>query len=435
MGLGATGSDLTDWPDLLKSSRNGKLELLGVDGASLKSLTDSCESLVGDILGLIKAIDDLNWYEFLNWTYAGSVRTTTLDSMNMLFKKFHDKLTVELVQVLRNHQAIVTDMANTFVAANKSYRITDLENEALFQTPAPHDLHNPVFDVSRPISGGDWKDGPPAPHGVSGVNFDARAKNTIAGAVENGSSFALRDFANIAALFDQNDGKIWETAGYVHAMAQVWNRSIDTFESKISPVFTNQHWRGTGADHAVTFLSRYLSAATDLQKALAAMADVIGDTGDFGLFTWSHIPHYSQFEYKDDNSAGEIEKVHDEREDNWNDAAKALTWAQDWWNHGDSTSNNKGYHDGLTQLAAMIPLFTDPNTTASAHTPTGNNTNQNNENGNGNSNNGGSNSNGNGGSNGNSGGTGDGNGKGSGNGNGKGNGGSTGSTSPTGGPN
>ena len=98
MALGATGSDLTAWPDLLKSAQGGNLKLVKVDSAALKVLTDACENLVADILGLIKALEGLQWPPILlDWSTLD--KTVTLNSMSRLFKKYHDKLSIEMVRV------------------------------------------------------------------------------------------------------------------------------------------------------------------------------------------------------------------------------------------------------------------------------------------------------------------------------------------------
>ncbi|KQY32192.1 hypothetical protein ASD42_21555, partial [Nocardia sp. Root136] len=54
---GSTGHGTTGWPALLANADRGKLQLLNVDGATLKSLTTACEDHVADILGLANGIE------------------------------------------------------------------------------------------------------------------------------------------------------------------------------------------------------------------------------------------------------------------------------------------------------------------------------------------------------------------------------------------
>ncbi|MFE9790095.1 hypothetical protein ACFYO7_32490, partial [Nocardia salmonicida] len=170
---GATGSDQTGWTGLLKNAEQGNLRLINVDGATLGKLTSGCEDMVIDTMGLIKAIEALDWGPVLDWTYcnqpawpAARTHTTTLGSMQMMFAEYRNK-SVELVAVLRKHQAIVTDMGNTFTAANKRYAIAEGENENSFKLPGEAGLSAKINGLtdrvgrSNQVSGGEWMHGPP----------------------------------------------------------------------------------------------------------------------------------------------------------------------------------------------------------------------------------------------------------------------------------
>ncbi|WP_156095161.1 hypothetical protein, partial [Nocardia lijiangensis] len=118
------------------------MKLLNVDAGALRKLVDACQAFVADILGLIESSG--RDFVVLEWVYDnkkdgshGKVRptVTTLSSMGLLFEKFDRKRTLELVDVLRNHQAIVTVMANTFHEAQKSYSSTDDDNAGMFRVP------------------------------------------------------------------------------------------------------------------------------------------------------------------------------------------------------------------------------------------------------------------------------------------------------------
>ncbi|MFE9790094.1 hypothetical protein ACFYO7_32485, partial [Nocardia salmonicida] len=172
---GATGSDQTGWAGLLKYAEQGSLRLIGVDGATLAKLTTGCENLVLDTMGLVTAIEALDWSPVLDWTYrnqpawpAARDHTTTLGSMQMMFAEYRNK-SVELVTILRKHQAVVTDMGNTFTAANKRYTIAEGENENSFKLPGGTDLSTRTNSVTSrvnnaaSISNGEWTKGPPSP--------------------------------------------------------------------------------------------------------------------------------------------------------------------------------------------------------------------------------------------------------------------------------
>ncbi|MGC4994862.1 hypothetical protein, partial [Nocardia salmonicida] len=361
---GATGSDQTGWAGLLKNAEQGNLQLINVDGATLKKLTTGCENLVIDTMGLIKAIEVLDWTPLLNWTYSNqptwpSARShsTTLGSMQMMFTEYKNK-SEELVTILRKHQAIITDMGNTFTAANKRYAIAEGESENSFKLPGEKDLSDKLNVLtdrvknSNQISGGEWMNGPPKPTtGASGASFDTRAKAAIEGSIENAYSLIHFDFANIAELFDRNDGKIWEMAGKWNTVAQIWNTSIQTFGMNLLPTFKEQHWQGAGAERAAAFLDTYLKSANELQDAMDNMSKVLAATGDFNLYSWSHLPRYSQFHY----TGKEVKDVN-----NWK-AADALAGVRTWW-EGKEGGGAKGYVDGAKQLAGMIPVFVDPTT-------------------------------------------------------------------------
>ncbi|MET9290316.1 hypothetical protein, partial [Nocardia beijingensis] len=347
---------------MLKNAQQGDLQLVNVDGATLKKLTTGCEDLVVDTMGLIKAIEALPWDPLMDWTYynqpawpAARPHTTTLGSMQMMFTEFRNKA-VELASVLRKHQATVTDMGNTFTAANKRYAVTEGENENSFKLPGDGDLAGRITGLTdrvsnaNPISGGEWTHGPPAPtKGASGVSFDSRAKAALEGSIENAYKMIHFDFANVAELFDRNDGKIWEMAGRWDTLAKIWNSSVQTFGMNLQPTFKENHWQGAGADKAAAYLESYLKSAADLQDAMDAMAEVLAATGDFNLYSWGHLPRYSQFHY----TGKEVKDVN-----NWK-AAQALAGVQTWW-EGKESGGAKGYVDGFRQLAAMIPLFADP---------------------------------------------------------------------------
>ncbi|MCU1642231.1 MAG: hypothetical protein JWN03_2506 [Nocardia sp.] len=361
--MGATGSDRTGWPGLLNSAKQGKLELLNVDSGALQALTSQCQDLVGVVLGLIDVINKVDWTQYTspdgywkyNWQRESQNVTTTLSSMRMLFQKIRDNSTLQLVDVLRNHQAVITDMANTFINADKQYRAADGQNAITFSTPGAKDLGGPMSQ-SHSISGGNWMKGTFDGGGGSGVGFDSRAKDAIGPTIESGSYFQLLDFANISEMFDKADGHIWEMAGSWHQIGQTWGEAVETFRTNNQAIFKNENWRGAGAGNAVTFLNNYITSATDLQKAILAVSTVLADTGDFNLYCWGHLPRHSQMHYNDDGSVKDVNNFA---------ADKDLAAARTWWD-GHEGGGAKGYVDGIALLAGMIPAFTDPNTSGSS---------------------------------------------------------------------
>ncbi|MEV6391272.1 hypothetical protein [Nocardia xishanensis] len=181
MSSGGPGFDQTEWSGLLKGARDGRLKLLNVDAGALRKLVDACQVFVADILGLVESSG--RDFAVLEWTYDNSGKqgkarptVTTLSSMALLFEKFDRKRTRELVDVLRNHQAIVTVMANTFHEAQKSYSSTDDDNAGMFRVPGAGTDHRPEIFKHHSTPASDWKSGPGLPTSAgSGVSFDANA--------------------------------------------------------------------------------------------------------------------------------------------------------------------------------------------------------------------------------------------------------------------
>ncbi|MCU1642230.1 MAG: hypothetical protein JWN03_2505 [Nocardia sp.] len=364
MASGATGSNQTGWPGLLNSAQHGNLKLLNVDSKALQDLNKQCEDLVAIVLGLINVIKGLEWTQYISsggdgyWTYNNHGVTTHLSSMRMLFQKIRDNSTLDLVGVLQKHQTIVTDMAHTFINADKQYSTAEGQSAVTFSTPGAKDLGGPTgpMSQSRPISGGEWMKGTFSGGGGSGVGFDSRAKDAIGPTIESGSFFQLKDFANISAMFDRADGHIWDLAGTWHQIGQTWGEAVETFRTNNQAIFKNENWQGAGAESAVKFLNNYITAGTDLQKAMLAVATVLADTGDFNLYCWGHLPRYDQMHFDSNDNVKDV---------NHFAADKDLAAARTWWD-GHESGGAKGYVDGIALLAGMIPAFTDPNITGSS---------------------------------------------------------------------
>ncbi|WP_330179050.1 hypothetical protein OHB26_21415 [Nocardia sp. NBC_01503] len=359
MTSGGAGSDHTGWPGLLTSARQGKLQLLNVDSGSLRALTLQCEDLVAIILGLINVIDTMDWTQYTsadgywkyNWQRGKQNVTTSLSSMRTLFLEIKNSSKFGLVGALQDHQAVITDMANTFIAADKQYSTAEGENAITFTTPAAKDVKSTgPMSVTRSISGGEWMNGSFSNSGGSGVGYDSRAKDAIGPTIESGSFFGLLDFANIAEMFDRADGHIWEMAGAWHQIGQTWSEAVETFRTNNHAVFKNQNWQGAGAESAVKALNDYITSATGLQQAIQAVSTVLADTGDFNLYCWGHLPRHSQMHY---NSDGTVHDVNNFAAD------KDLAAARTWWD-GHESGGAKGYVDGIAILAGMIPAFIDP---------------------------------------------------------------------------
>ncbi|MER7451264.1 hypothetical protein ABTW96_13370 [Nocardia beijingensis] len=155
------------------------------------------------------------------------------------------------------------------------------------------------------------------------------------------------DFANVAELFDRNDGKIWEMVGRWDTLAKIWNSSVQTFGMNLQPTFKENHWQGAGADKAAAYLESHLKSAADLQDAMDAMAEVLAATGDFNLYSWETCPDTASSttpEKKSKTSTTGKPPKH----------SPVSRW------EGKESGGAKGYVDGFRQLAAMIPLFADP---------------------------------------------------------------------------
>ncbi|MFI9403278.1 hypothetical protein [Nocardia sp. NPDC052316] len=363
MTSGGPGFDQTEWSGLLKGAQDGKLKLLKVDGGGLGKLVSACEGFAADIKGFVDLVVGERFAKFV-WTIdnkkdlsvgSAAQRVTTLDSMKMLFDKFEDKRTVELVDILKNHQAIVTVMANTFVAAHKSYSSTDDDSARTFRAPEKGTDHWSEMVKFNSTPWNDWKSGPGLPTTAgSGVSFDAGAKGRIEGSIENGDFFILLDFANIAKMIESNAFNTYWSAGEWKALGVLWRRSVQKFVDEVDFVFKNGYWEGRGADRAVAFLEKYLQATDTLQRGMESMSNVIGNTADFNSFIHSRLYQYGDFTLYD--AGGQPAKINKST-----DVVGALTAMRAFWDKGDARSSQKGYRGGVTQLAGYIPVFADPN--------------------------------------------------------------------------
>ncbi|MFI9403281.1 hypothetical protein [Nocardia sp. NPDC052316] len=363
MTSGGPGFDQTEWSGLLKGAQDGKLKLLKVDGGGLGKLVSAAEGFAADIKGFIDLVLGEHFGKFV-WTIdnkkdfsvdSAAQRVTTLDSMKMLFDKFEDKRTVELVDILKNHQAIVTVMANTFVAAHKSYSNTDDDNAHTFNAPEKGTDHWSELSKFHATAPNNWKSGPGLPTTAgSGVSFDSGAKGRIEGAIESGDFFVLLDFANIAKMIEKNGGNTFWLAGEWKALGVLWRRSVQKFVDEVEFVFKNGFWEGRGAERAVAFLEKYLQATDTLQRGMESMSNVVGNTADFNSFIYSRLYQYADFKAYD--AGGQPSKVLRST-----DVNGALTAMRAFWDKGDAQSSQKGYRGGVTQLAGLIPMFADPN--------------------------------------------------------------------------
>ncbi|QIS02294.1 hypothetical protein F5X71_08125 [Nocardia brasiliensis] len=374
MASGGPGFDQTEWSGLLRGARDGKLRMVHVDSGRLGELTSACEDFLADVQGFIDASLSVNFSKF-SWTHDNKDPAdgtpqpkarhvvTTLSSMAMLFEKFERKRTVELVEVLKNHQAIVRVMGDTFVAANKKYVVMDGANANTFVAPERGtDLWPEIFrHYSVPAS--DWKAGPAfSTKAGSGVSFDVGVKGMVEGVVENGKSFDLIGFANIAEMLGRNSAGVYWLAGQWRALADIWRVSVQKFMDRVGPVFKGQYWEGVGADRAVAFVEKYVQATDTLYSGLLSMSNVVGNTADFNAFVRSHLPLYEHLYFNSDGSVSKVDA------DNGNDtnAGRHLPRVQTFWDSGDGTSDQKGYVLGIKQLAGLVPVFNDPNKLAGA---------------------------------------------------------------------
>ncbi|MGW5457025.1 hypothetical protein ACWEVR_33980, partial [Nocardia sp. NPDC003979] len=334
----------------------------------MKKLTTGCEDFLADIQGLIAAATRGENFPKFTWTYDnkaegrnhGNVkhRITTLGSMQILYDKFERKRVVELVDMLKNHRAIVTTMGETFNAANKKYLNTDQASGNAFGSTGRSTDHWPNIWKEHSTGTYDWKTKDPlAKKPGDGVSFDDRFKSYITGHIEAGNEFSFIDFANIAEMIGTQNGNTFWLAGQWRALAGIWHNSVQTFTDTVGYVFKNQHWQGLGADRAVAFLERYLQATDTLERGIMGMSNLIGDVANFNAFVWKHLPRYDQLTFTTDGEADTV---------NGDDAAARLPGVIGFWDGGDSTSNNKGYRAGMQQLVGYLPLFTDPNKLAGA---------------------------------------------------------------------
>ncbi|WP_194837770.1 hypothetical protein [Nocardia sp. XZ_19_369] len=363
MTSGGPGFDQTEWSGLLKGAQDGKLKLLKVDGGGLGKLVSAAEGFAADIKGFIDLVSGEHFAKFV-WTIdnkkdlsvgSAAQRVTTLDSMKMLFDRFEDKRTVELVDILKNHQAIVTVMANTFVAAHKSYSSTDDDNAHTFSAPEKGTDHWPELSKFHATAPNTWQSGPGLPTTAgSGVSFDSGAKGRIEGAIESGDFFVLLDFANIAAMIEKNGGNTFWLAGEWKALGVLWRRSVQKFVDEVDFVFKNGYWEGRGAERAVAFLEKYLQATDTLQRGMESMSNVVGNTADFNVFIKNRSYEYEDFKKYD--AGGQVTDINGST-----DVNGALTAMRTFWDKGDAQSSQKGYRGGVTQLAGLIPVFADPN--------------------------------------------------------------------------
>ncbi|MEU2036968.1 hypothetical protein, partial [Nocardia amamiensis] len=371
----AAGIDQTDWAGLLKSAQNGQLQLLNVDSAALGKLTGYCEDLVADILGLINFVTGKNMPPKFDWYYNNQSSTDPKRpaqpkpfpassyqflSMKHLSDAFFDKANPELVDILGNHQAIVTDIANTFTAANKKYSITEGQNANTFVAPNARD-HWPEISKYHAASSVSWANGPGlSTTASSGVSFDKSLKGRIDPLIELGGALHLYDFANIAMLVGSVGGDMLWLSGEWLALSQIWGNSIDTFTKNIKPVFTRGHWQGAGADRAIASLDKYLGTAETLRAGMVDMSHVVGNTANFLAFIYGHVPRYDQIKLNTNGTVNYVAK-------RGRSGDQAQTYAQQWWDKGDDTSNNKGFVAEMRQLIGQVPEFVDPNTAAPAN--------------------------------------------------------------------
>ncbi|WP_054811301.1 hypothetical protein [Nocardia arizonensis] len=360
-------SDQTVWSGLLKGAQNGKLKLLNVDLAEFKKLITACESFVADIIGLSTATGQ-NFPPTI-WTHDNSGEklekggnptktVTTLESMRLLFERYEKKRLTELVEALKDHQTLITTMADTFSRAHSSYKNTDDANATTFNTPATGTDHWPRIWKEHSVPNSNWSNGPGEPTTAgSGAPFDPNVKKDLEGFIEHGYQFGLYDFANVRLIIEKNAGNVPWIAGEWRAFADIWRHSVLNFKTAVSPAFTAGHWQGEGAEQAVAFLTKYLDTAKSLENSMVSMSNVIGNTANFMSYVHNNLPFYSEIEV-DDNQVPTKVGTHN--------ASSHITVIRDFWDTGYDGTGRLGYRDGISQIMGWVPTFADPITLTAA---------------------------------------------------------------------
>ncbi|MEU7145814.1 hypothetical protein ABZ942_40675 [Nocardia sp. NPDC046473] len=368
MASGATGNDKTDWSGLRNSAAGGRLKLLNVNSAALGAISRSCGDMIQTIMGLADAVGtfqtiDPNLFT-AKYISGNQERSTTWLSMQLLCDAFAGKAKNEIVPMLQNHRAVVTDMGYTFTAAAKAYAQNELTSAQAFTPPTTGTsmtVAPPPF--TAPINYGNWSTGPSFPTGAgSGVSTDPAAKGLIGGAIENSASLIEPDFANIAAMVVTSAAPIQTLSSDWQWLADQWSRCYTKFVSAVQPSFAN--WQGEGADTASGFLTTYITACSTLHTAMLDMANVIAHTRQLHYYIWANIPHgEGTFFYGGTNNKSSSVGYNTSTgqwEWKFGGTVTDLTGPRAFW---DGTGG-KTYKDDINILTGMIPLFPDVNTLA-----------------------------------------------------------------------
>ncbi|MEU2258682.1 hypothetical protein ABZ540_36645, partial [Nocardia xishanensis] len=334
---------------------------MNVDLAEFKKLITACESFVADIIGLSTATGQ-NFPPTI-WTYDNSGEklekggnptktVTTLESMRLLFERYEMKRLTELVEALKDHQTLITTMADTFSRAHSSYKNTDDANATTFNTPATGTDHWPRIWKEDSVPNSNWSNGPGEPTTAgSGAPFDPNVKKDLEGFIEHGYQFGLYDFANVRLIIEKNAGNVPWIAGEWRAFADIWRHSVLNFKTAVSPVFTAGHWQGEGAEQAVAFLTKYLDTAKSLENSMVSMSNVIGNTANFMSYVHNNLPFYSEIEV-DENRVPTKVGTHN--------ASSHINVIRDFWDTGYDGTGRLGYRDGMSQIMGWVPTFADP---------------------------------------------------------------------------
>jgi len=245
-------SDDIGWSDLRTAASDGQLML---NPGIAQTCAQHVEAMLNSILGVNSWIAN-------NLALAGPPIAATPSGTD-LHGAFDLKMAIEMETRMTQHQTVLTDMGNTFVAAGKAYESSETDSKVSFDgisfdnpsgTP-PSGV--PVVQAILPDQ--------PAP------SYQGTVMEKVDITPEDGSNLTWQQLYAIGQSIDP--GAVANTAGIWYWLANDLGGNFATLRSNIDAAATQ--WTGTGAARAISATQRYTTASNQFTSDMNKIGDVL----------------------------------------------------------------------------------------------------------------------------------------------------------------
>ncbi|MGV9663638.1 hypothetical protein [Nocardia niigatensis] len=300
-----------------------------------------------------EAITSLNaarGYAYLLDQYSGFSNNGVLQSALNLQDRFA-KQGGRVGGIIDDYIALLNAMGDTFVAAGKTYRMTDDQSKSDFdaiKTQANIDVHFDGIPLDGATQLSTWSDqSSPTPSDANGMGDMAKVAKEKSGRYTDSIGSEDPSHHDGKWFFDVGQGinptPIADRSALWKWIAQVISSSFETLTGCVKRLESDGHWTGQGVEAAIAASRDFEAQATEFSTDLYAVAENLLYTATWLSQTKAGMPLVWQEDYRGTSTETYIIKT---------GTAAFTSW----------------YIPGIGNSSTTIPILVDP-TDPSSHAP------------------------------------------------------------------